>query len=1005
MQCKLYRGTISILGQWVDEIGEQWSSTVPSVARSNRSERDGTGRYHFTVVAPNEFDTIDINELDTTEINAEVVGLSMIQKGSLQSWYAVVYCPWADSLRSKLGLPRKELHITLGFIGGDLYGESSLCNSILQWNNNRKQLYNLVALIISTPTKLQQGKRDYSREIIILSGILDKLQPEGMLLSEQIKMFKSVALWCMQCSTFETVNVAQDIGHILLQKGIPYGLFLLLQCNKDVHNAIDLEYNLPQAISETITDNVKNKIIRDCNILLFDRKKKIGSIHKKYSIERVFSMYKGKLDRQALQRNFSWASLEGNSNNLCCSSDTVRYLPYLLAGSAIPTHKSQLSAMYGVGIRHILTVHENPLPGSLCPTIPVSQSISFDQFNVQQSAQFSDTTGIVSYHFPVIDRYPPSSAQLLQMCYLIHTAVSKLEGVLVHCQGGVGRTNTVIIAYLMWSQGLSAAEATAQVTAQRMIILSQAQKNTLQRWWKECNEYRNNTPTVPVVEETTIVTAASSIPLSQSTTPTPTATATPAAEYRKVASTLQLPPVILLCGYAASGKSTFSKALEAHSEYFYRINKDEMRGKNQCEDALFDALTAMKKNRSGGNKSVKVKTIPGQPSSQVGTIVVDCCNLSIAKRKEWLQLAHNPRAWCIYFALSLEECKERISQRVGHPTILNGAAGVKILDSMSKVMQPPCVETATKEGFERLIIVHSGEEATALLRSWRITVDSTLSTTWDLGNEKLPVRKSNQDNKKKEVEVEQKEESQEEEVQKAEEGIEEGDKLLKFPRTAHILNLGAATRDDKLLGPTDLAALIGPTHHIIVEEKLDGANMGISISKSENRIIVQNRSHFISSKYHPQFSPLDHWIATHTADLWSILTPGRHILYGEWLYATHSVKYTHLPAWFVAYDLYDRVTKQFASRSVLSTLLAQTSIPHVPLIFEGSLSTIDELKAMVHGTSKYNTHQREGIVVRLCKDNELISRAKLVRADFIAGNERWNRSSKLEVNSLAPNNH
>lgn len=568
-----------------------------------------------------------------------------------------------------------------------------------------------------------------------------------------------------------------------------------------------------------------------------------------------------------------------------------------------------------------------------------------------------------------MDRFPPSLEQLQAICKVMHESISKQVGVLVHCQGGVGRTNTVIIAYLMWAKNLSAADATGRVTAQRKIILSQSQKYSLQRWWTYCNDTRSarqsevHVPAETDDEAPVIPVAAPAVPA--------------VALYHKIATTLDLPPLIVLCGFAASGKSTFAKALAAASPYFVRINKDEMRGKNQCENTLFDALNAMKRNSR--NKSTFKEGGSGETSAfaEVGAVVVDNCNLASAKRKEWVELAHSPRAWCIFFDTPLEKCKARIQQRTGHPTIHSGAAGMRILDTMAKMLQPPSPATAKKEGFERVIVLQDEQQVIDLLAQWKIPfvpkAEGAVAGSGDCSDEGEPSA-----------------------------SVEAGDdKLLKFPRTAHIANLGAATRDDKILGGGDLAALVGPHHHIIVEEKVDGANMGIFISREENKIMVQNRSHFISSKYHAQFGPLDHWLAQHAGDLWSLLIPGRHILYGEWLYATHSVKYTHLPGWFVAYDLYDRMTKKFASRQVLAELLATTSIPHVPLVFEGSVGDLEELKSMVAGPSRYNQAQREGVVVRICDGDKLVSRAKLVRADFIAGNERWNRSAKLEINCLA----
>jgi hypothetical protein len=50
------------------------------------------------------------------------------------------------------------------------------------------------------------------------------------------------------------------------------------------------------------------------------------------------------------------------------------------------------------------------------------------------------------------------------------------------------------------------------------------------------------------------------------------------------------------------------------------------------------------------------------------------------------------------------------------------------------------------------------------------------------------------------------------------------------------------------------------------------------------------------------------------------------------------------------------------------------------------------------------THIQEGIVVRVTDDNVIKLRTKLVRSDFIAGNERWNRG-KLDLNKLAHSDH
>jgi len=193
-------------------------------------------------------------------------------------------------------------------------------------------------------------------------------------------------------------------------------------------------------------------------------------------------------------------------------------------------------------------------------------------------------------------------------------------------------------------------------------------------------------------------------------------------------------------------------------------------------------------------------------------------------------------------------------------------------------------------------------------------------------------------------------------------------RLIKFPKTPHVINLGAATRTDKVLSSSEFISMFTKGGvcaeeegegmgmcRVYVEEKIDGANMGISLDLSSGKVVCQNRSHYITSSYHAQFAPLDKWIARHTADLWSILVPWRHVLYGEWMHATHSIYYDKLPSLFVAYDLFDRQSGSFVSRDVLQRLLSATQIPIVPLLLETDrIESVDQLLSLMKGPSAYS---------------------------------------------------
>ena len=55
------------------------------------------------------------------------------------------------------------------------------------------------------------------------------------------------------------------------------------------------------------------------------------------------------------------------------------------------------------------------------------------------------------------------------------------------------------------------------------------------------------------------------------------------------------------------------------------------------------------------------------------------------------------------------------------------------------------------------------------------------------------------------------------------------------------------------------------------------------------------------------------------------------MLYGEWVYMTHSVRYSSLPGLFVAFDLLDRAAGGFVDRHSLAHILRGSGIPQVLL--------------------------------------------------------------------------
>eukprot|EP01120_Amphizonella_sp_Union-15-10_P007084 TRINITY_DN2359_c0_g1_i2.p1 TRINITY_DN2359_c0_g1~~TRINITY_DN2359_c0_g1_i2.p1 ORF type:complete len:145 (-),score=15.75 TRINITY_DN2359_c0_g1_i2:64-498(-) len=133
--------------------------------------------------------------------------------------------------------------------------------------------------------------------------------------------------------------------------------------------------------------------------------------------------------------------------------------------------------------------------------------------------------------------------------------------------------------------------------------------------------------------------------------------------------------------------------------------------------------------------------------------------------------------------------------------------------------------------------------------------------------------------------------------------------IFKFPRTKHILDAGGSgvARDDLLMDKTEAQIFFSST--VIVEEKVDGGNLGISLTEDWN-LTFHNRGHYVTSASAIQWKNLDNWVKQHPG-LFQVLTSPDIVLFGEWCYQKHSIHYTKLPDYFLAFDIYDKSVQKY----------------------------------------------------------------------------------------------
>jgi len=231
------------------------------------------------------------------------------------------------------------------------------------------------------------------------------------------------------------------------------------------------------------------------------------------------------------------------------------------------------------------------------------------------------------------------------------------------------------------------------------------------------------------------------------------------------------------------------------------------------------------------------------------------------------------------------------------------------------------------------------------------------------------------------------------------------DDFVKYPRTPHLFG-SRGTDDDKHLSATESALFIADPS-LIVEEKLDGTNVGIHFT-SAGRLVLQCRGHEITTGMHPQYDLFKQWTMGKRPDL-EIVLEDRYILFGEWLYAKHSIQYRRLPHYFFEFDIYDKQQSAFLDLAARLSILEGTGILTVPVVHRGS-ATQEQLRALI-ATSAYDSQFEnpmtgrtddvmEGLYLRTEAGGRVTARGKLVRPEFV---EKVKQSEHWQHQAMVPN--
>ncbi|MBQ2647057.1 MAG: RNA ligase family protein [Achromobacter sp.] len=253
--------------------------------------------------------------------------------------------------------------------------------------------------------------------------------------------------------------------------------------------------------------------------------------------------------------------------------------------------------------------------------------------------------------------------------------------------------------------------------------------------------------------------------------------------------------------------------------------------------------------------------------------------------------------------------------------------------------------------------------------------------------------------------------------------------LFRYPRTPHLegSRLQEGDHGHDHVPYRDLRGL-----RLVVEEKLDGANTGLSFSPAGD-LLLQSRGHYlVGGGRERQFNFIKAWAQAHAGWLLQRLED-RYVMYGETLSKKHSVFYDALPHHFFEFDVLDRRTGAFLSTEARRELLAGGPVLSVPVLYDGlAPARLADLKALLRPSLAKTARWRdafeatvrregldlalawrqcdksdlsEGLYIKVEADGRTLGRYKWVRADFIQAilaADKHHSEQPYVPNQLAP---
>ena len=209
---------------------------------------------------------------------------------------------------------------------------------------------------------------------------------------------------------------------------------------------------------------------------------------------------------------------------------------------------------------------------------------------------------------------------------------------------------------------------------------------------------------------------------------------------------------------------------------------------------------------------------------------------------------------------------------------------------------------------------------------------------------------------------------------------------MKYPKIFHLPYSQSVSDDDRIIDEDVLDNML--SQELIITEKLDGGNTCYHAGK------IYARSHAVPTT-HESFNWLKNFCAGKSI-------PDHLMLYGENVFAIHSIEYEGLSSYFYLFDIFDQQKECWLSWSKIIDLAGQLGFDMVPIIYKGELS-FEDLKSFIMNKIQAPScfgGPVEGFVVRTASEIPVyefnLNRVKFVRANHVQSDEHWTRTWKRQ---------